>query len=102
MRLRENTDARSVLSPSSEAEPSGRIRPCNKTNDPQLTVHTAPLTRELAARETDGICVQLLWNQDDGALAVSVEDERSGERFRFVVEPDRALDAFYHPFAYAA
>lgn len=58
--------------------------------------------RELAARESDGIHVLLLWHPDDNALTVTVEDERVGDRFQLAVAPDRALDAFYHPFAYAA
>ena len=58
--------------------------------------------RELAAREGGGIHVLLLWHPDGNALTVSVEDARAGDRFRLAVAPDRALDAFYHPFAYAA
>lgn len=58
--------------------------------------------REPAARESDGIHVLLLWHPDDNALTVTVEDERVGDRFQLAVAPDRALDAFYHPFAYAA
>jgi hypothetical protein len=58
--------------------------------------------RELATRESDGIHVLLLWDPDENARTVSVEDERVGDRFQLAVEPDRALDAFYHPFAYAA
>jgi hypothetical protein len=59
-------------------------------------------TRELAAREGDGICVRLLWHPGDDALTVSVDDARAGDRLEIAVAPDRALDAFYHPFAYAA
>ena len=58
--------------------------------------------RELAARESDGIHVLLLWHPDENGLTVSVEDARVGDRFELAVAPDRALDAFYHPFAYAA
>jgi hypothetical protein len=61
-----------------------------------------PETRELAARETDGIHVLLLWHPDENAVSVSVEDARVGDRFQIAVAPERALDAFYHPFAYAA
>ncbi len=61
-----------------------------------------PQTRELAARESDGIHVVLLWNPEADALTVSVEDARAGDRFQLAVAPERALDAFYHPFAYAA
>jgi hypothetical protein len=61
-----------------------------------------PNTRELAARESNGIHVVLLWHPREDALTVSVEDDRLGDRFQLAVAPDRALDAFYHPFAYAA
>ncbi len=61
-----------------------------------------PHTRELAARETDGIHVLLLWHPRENAITVSVEDDRREDRFQLAVAPDRALDAFYHPFAYAA
>jgi len=59
-------------------------------------------TRELAARDNDGISVRLLWHPADNAITVSVEDERVDDRFLIAVAPDRALDAFYHPYAYAA
>jgi hypothetical protein len=59
-------------------------------------------TRELAARENDGVRVRLLWHPRVNAVTVSVEDARAGDRFNLAVAPDRALDAFYHPFAYAA
>ena len=62
----------------------------------------APQTRELAAREGDGIHVTLLWHPHENALTVSVEDTHAGRRFRLAVAPDRALDVFYHPYAYAA
>jgi hypothetical protein len=63
---------------------------------------TARQTRELAARESDGIHVLLLWHPRENTLTVSVEDARLGDRFQLAVAPDRALDAFYHPFAHAA
>ena len=63
---------------------------------------TARQTRELAARESDGIHVLLLWHPRENSLIVSVEDARLGDRFQLAVAPDRALDAFYHPFAHAA
>lgn len=59
-------------------------------------------SRELAARETDGIHVLLLWHPDENAVSVSVEDARLGDHFQIAVAPERALDAFYHPYAYAA
>ena len=59
-------------------------------------------TRELAARETDGIHVLLLWHPDENTVTVSVDEARVGDRFQVAVAPERVLDAFYHPFAYAA
>jgi hypothetical protein len=61
-----------------------------------------PDTRELAARENDGLHVLLLWHPREDELTISVEDTRAGERFQLVVSRDHALDAFYHLFAYAA
>jgi hypothetical protein len=58
--------------------------------------------RELAARDNDGVHVLLLWHPAENAVTVSVEDARFGESFYIAVAPDRALDAFYHPYAYAA
>ena len=58
--------------------------------------------RELASRESDGVLVLLLWHPDDDAVTVSVDDSRAGCSFELAVARDRALDAFYHPFAYAA
>ena len=62
----------------------------------------APHTRELAARENNGVHVLLLWHPRENALSVTVDDARVGDRFELAVAPDRALDAFYHPFASAA
>jgi hypothetical protein len=61
-----------------------------------------PETRELALRESDGVRVVLLWHPREDAVTVSVEDARADQRFELAVERERALDAFYHPFAYAA
>jgi hypothetical protein len=58
--------------------------------------------RELAVREDDGLAVVLLWDPCEDAVTVSVADCRTGDRFEIAVERRQALDAFYHPFAYAA
>jgi hypothetical protein len=67
----------------------------NATTDPKAS-------RELARRESDGLAVRLVWHPDDDAVTVSVNDSRTGDRFQLAVDRKRALDAFYHPFAYAA
>jgi hypothetical protein len=59
-------------------------------------------TRELASRESNGLAVRLVWHPNDNAVTVSVTDSRTGDCFRLAVDRKRALDAFYHPFAYAA
>jgi hypothetical protein len=61
-----------------------------------------PEARELALRESDGVRVVLRWHPREDAVTVSVEDARADHRFELAVERERALDAFYHPFAYAA
>jgi hypothetical protein len=64
--------------------------------------HPTDNTRELAARESDGIHVLLLWHPHENALTVEVDDVRIGGGFQLAVAPERALEAFYHPFACAA
>ena len=59
-------------------------------------------SRELAFRESDGVQVSLLWHARNDVLTVEVEDSRDGQRFEIPVDRCHALDAFYHPFAYAA
>ena len=56
---------------------------------------------ELAHRTGDGLAVTLFWRKRDDRLTVEVEDERSGDVFELPAARDRALDVFYHPFAYA-
>lgn len=51
---------------------------------------TSPPLRELAHGTSNGTDVTLFWN------------ERTGANFQFAAEPNRALHAFYHPYAYAA
>jgi hypothetical protein len=58
--------------------------------------------RELAARESNGLSVRLLWYPQEDAVTVSVEGSHDGECFDLAVAPEHALDAFYHPFAFAA
>jgi YD repeat-containing protein len=59
-------------------------------------------TRELDHRHNDGIDVTLLWDAESNRVSVFVRDGRAGEAFEVDVEPSRALDAFHHPYAYAA
>jgi hypothetical protein len=56
---------------------------------------------ELANRRSGGVEVRLLWSRDSDVCTIAVTDDRTGEVFEVTVTRDRALDAFYHPFAYA-
>jgi hypothetical protein len=58
---------------------------------------------ELAHRTSDGLDVLLLWNRGDDQLKVVVDDLRTGSSFELVAgDGKQGLDAFHHPFAYAA
>ena len=59
-----------------------------------------PRARELDARCSDGIDVSLWWHPADDSLTVEVV--AGDESLRLHVAPGEALDAFHHPFAYAA
>jgi hypothetical protein len=57
---------------------------------------------ELAHRNADGVEVSLHWDRAAEDLVVLVEDSRTGDRFSLAAARERALDVFYHPYAYAA
>jgi hypothetical protein len=58
--------------------------------------------KELAHRAADGVEVALYWNRNSDELSVVVDDARTGDAFELPVASDTALDAFNHPYAYAA
>lgn len=66
------------------------------------TTDATSIWKELAHRENDGVEVTLAWDETTDDLAVSVTDARTGTAFSLAVARDKALDAFYHPFFYAA
>jgi len=59
-------------------------------------------TRELDQRFSGGVEVLLLWHPDVDWVEVAVRDSRTGVEFQIDVPPADALDAYYHPYAYAA
>ena len=59
------------------------------------------MLRELDHRGGNGIDVTLLWDAEDDKTYVFVDDDRSGQSLRIVVDGADALDAFRHPYAYA-
>ena len=58
--------------------------------------------RELAERVTGNLEVTLYWSPRDDRITVEVYQPSTEETIAFRVAPDRALDAFYHPFAHLA
>jgi hypothetical protein len=58
--------------------------------------------RELGHRARDGIEVTLFWNKPSDRVTIAVLDSHYDEYLEFEVDGRAALDAFHHPFAYAA
>jgi hypothetical protein len=65
-----------------------------------MTIQTK--RRELAHRASNGIEVTLFWGSATGEVVVEVVDHRTAQYFEFPVASENALDAFHHPYAYAA
>jgi hypothetical protein len=58
--------------------------------------------RELDRRRSDAIDVRLLWSQAEDQVRLAVSDAKTGDAFELDVEPHKAIEAFHHPYAYAA
>lgn len=56
--------------------------------------------RELAHRASGGLEVTLYWSADDNGTSIEVWQQETSATLAFPVPPERALDAFYHPFAH--
>jgi hypothetical protein len=59
-------------------------------------------TRELAQRLSGTLEVLLLWHPETDQLELYVRDLATRAGFHIEVAPGKAIDAFYHPYAYAA
>jgi hypothetical protein len=59
-------------------------------------------TRELAQRRSGTVEVLLLWEPSVERVELSVCDSATGSGFHVEIAPGNAIDAFYHPYAYAA
>jgi hypothetical protein len=58
--------------------------------------------RELAQRLSGKDEVLLLWHPEIDQVELSVRDVATGAGFHLELAPGNAIDAFYHPHAYAA
>jgi hypothetical protein len=56
---------------------------------------------KLAQRLTGAVEVLLLWYPDIDLVELSLQDRATGGGFHLEVAPEDAIDAFYHPYAYA-
>jgi hypothetical protein len=71
-------------------------------SDPPATAGWAEEpVRELAQRQSGTLEVLLLWHAQTNLVELSVRDLAAGGGFHTEVAPDRAIDAFYHPYVYA-
>jgi hypothetical protein len=59
-------------------------------------------TRELAQRLSGNDEILLLWKPLCEQVEIAVRDVETGIEFHLEVAPGNALDAFHHPYAYAA
>jgi hypothetical protein len=62
----------------------------------------AEMLKELDTRISNEIEVSLLWSSADNRVLVRVYDASTEEELELEVDPAHALDAFHHPYAYAA
>ena len=80
------------------------IPPFAETDEGLVPLTAEPIAhqfRELAQRMSGTDEVLLLWDPESERVALSVRDVESGAGFHVEVEPNRAMEAFYHPYAYA-
>jgi hypothetical protein len=59
-------------------------------------------TRELAQRLSGADEVLLLWHPDTDRVKLSVRNLATGAGCEIEIAPADAIEAFYHPFAYAS
>ena len=67
-----------------------------------MTTTAMTQRRELDHRTSDGIEVTLYWTKSSGRVTIAALDTRSDQALEFEVDGRAALDAFNHPYAYAA
>jgi hypothetical protein len=66
------------------------------------TTPTRKHIRELAERTSNGTLMRLLWLQGTRELWVEIREPELDVTIVIPAEPERALEAFHHPYAYAA
>ena len=74
----------------------------DRADSPTASERGTASARELAQRLSGTDEVLLLWHPDIDLVELSVSDVTTGEGFHIEVAPGNAMDAFDHPYAYAA
>jgi hypothetical protein len=64
------------------------------------TTLTPDTRRELATRANGGLEVTLFWDRRDNGTSIELYHAATEQTISFRVPPERALDAFHHPFAH--
>jgi len=59
-------------------------------------------TLELAERPAGGAVIRLFWREGSRDVWLQIRDENTGRTTTVAVSPEHALDAFRHPYSYAA
>jgi len=78
-----------------------RNEPLVETSPEQVTP-TRKRIRELAERTSNGTLMRLFWLQGTRELWVEVCEPEFDVPIVIPAEPERALEAFHHPYAYVA
>jgi len=64
------------------------------------TTVTGGSRHELATRVNGGLEITLVWDRRDNSTSIELHHAATNQTISFRVPPDRALDAFHHPFAH--
>jgi hypothetical protein len=81
-------------------DPSQQTRGARETND-SLGDLSAP-ARELAQRRSGTDEILLLWHPDGNRVELLVHNPHTCSGFLIEIAAGDAMDAFYHPYVYAA
>jgi hypothetical protein len=88
--------------PPADATARGRASVIRRDNRSVARREPVAHTRELARRQSGTIEVFLLWHPESNWVELAVRDLATDVSFHLEVAPADAVDAFYHPYAYAA
>lgn len=102
--MREYGKITSEVRESASLEPAkiGGVATSNSLEWPTMpTDSEPPVCREIDSRESDGISVTWCMNGDKEAMTIFVRDTKTGTNFDFDISPDKANEAYHHPYAFA-